>query len=101
MLYRHVNFEETMVHQCADADKYTTARRQEMANVRKHDITGYLSIPVRDYDHPIKPKGKNSTLANTYPVIRHETVHIDFCPFCGVNLDKDEQTGEFLDLKLL
>lgn len=93
MLYRHEDFEETMVHQCADADKYITSRRQEMANVRKHDISAYISVPIRAYDRPDE-KGH-------YPIIGHTSVAITHCPFCGINLDEDEQTGKTLDLKLL
>lgn len=94
MLYRHEDFMETLVHQCADADKYVKARRQELANVRKHDFQGYLSVPVRDH------KGEKDKHGN-YPIVGHETVYITHCPFCGIKLDEDETTGEFLDLKLL
>lgn len=84
MLYRHIDFEETLVHQCADADKYTKAHRQEMANVRRHDVSSYLHVPVyRAYGHT------------------SEDVRIKYCPYCGVELEKDEQTGKFLDLELL
>lgn len=89
MLYPHKDFEETLVHQCADADKYTTAHKQEIANVRIHDITAYLSVPLRDY----KKDG--------YPIIGHTSVAIDYCPYCGVELEKDERANKTLDLKLL
>lgn len=94
MLYRHNDFDETLVHQCADADRYTTAHRQEIANVRVHDITAYLSVPLRDYKTE-KVKGLN------YPIIGHESVRIKHCPYCGVLLESDEQSPDFLDLKLL
>ncbi len=35
MLYRHNDFEETLVHQCAGADKYTAAYRGESENNMK------------------------------------------------------------------
>lgn len=89
MLYRHNNFEETLVHQCADAHKYVKSHLQEMANVRVHDFSAYLSVPVKDY----KQDG--------YPVVAHETVPIKCCPYCGVVLEEDEKTGKTLDLKLL
>lgn len=84
MLYRHKDFEETLVHQCADADKYIKSRRQEIANVRVHDISAYLVVPV-----------KRAYTQTT------ENVRIKYCPFCGVELEKDEQTVEYLDLELL
>ena len=83
MLYRHKDFDETLVHQCADADKYVKSRRQEMANVRVHDISAFLNVPVK--------RAYTQT---------SESVRIKFCPFCGVELEKDEQTGEYLDLEL-
>lgn len=96
MLYRHNDFEETLVHQCSDADRYTKAHKQEMANVRVHDVSAYLSVPIKDYKH-IEQDVKKPR----YPIIGHETVRITHCPYCGVELEKDEQTGKFLDLDLL
>jgi len=84
MLYRHKQFEETLVHQCADANKYIKSRRQEMANVRVHDISAYLVVQIKE--------GYTNAVG---------TVPIKYCPFCGVELEKDEQTGEYLDLELL
>ena len=95
MFYRHKDFGETFVHQCSNAHKYTEAHRREIANVRKHDVAAYLSVPVRTYScHKFKE------LHGYYPVERYEEVRITHCPYCGANLDTDEISGEYLDLKL-
>ena len=94
MLYRHNDFEETLVHQCNDAHRYTMAHRREMANVRKHDVSAYLSVPIRNYKAR-KDEGGN------YPIVGHESVAITHCPYCGINLDEDKITGKVLDIKLL
>ncbi len=92
MLYRHEDFTETLVHQCTDAHKYTAAHKREIANVRRHDVTAYLSIPIRDY--------KKTDEKGRYPIISHTSVSIKYCPYCGVNLETDEISGELLKLKL-
>lgn len=95
MFYKHKDFSETLVHQCADADKQTQDARQKMANVRKHDIAAYLSVPLRDYNCRLE-KAKTGS----YPIKGHEVVAITHCPYCGVNLDTDESTNEELKLAL-
>lgn len=80
MFYRHKDFMESYVHQCADADRYTSEHRAEIAMVRRHDIHHFLVVDVNG---------------------KRDTIHIKYCPYCGVDLDKEESTGEMLKLKLL
>lgn len=94
MLYKHEDFEETLVHQCDNVQRFTMAHRREIANVRRHDVSAYLSVPIRNYKAR-KDEGGN------YPIIGHEQVAIDFCPYCGCNLDTDKISSKPLKIKLL
>ena len=76
MFYRHKDLQEGFVHQCADAYKYNLERRKEIAKIKKHDCITCLKIDNINY------------------------LFIKFCPYCGVELAKDEETQEFLNIKL-
>ncbi len=86
MMYRHNDFMETVVHQCADADKYTTEHRRKIAMVRRHDVSTFIDVVTG-----CKLNGQKT----------YKTIHIKYCPFCGCNLAADEETGKTLNLKLL
>ena len=86
MMYRHINFEESYVHQCADADRYTTEHKREMAQLRRHDCHTFMVIPAS-----VKLNGDTN----------YKIIPVKYCPYCGVDLEKDETTEKFLKLKLL
>lgn len=86
MMYRHNDFMETEVHQCANADKYTTEHKQEIAMVRRHDMSTFIDVLAG-----CKLNGEKT----------YKTIHIKYCPFCGCDLAADESTGKALNLKLL
>lgn len=86
MFYRHNDFAETLVHQCADSEKYTTDHRREIAMVRRHDMNTFIDVLAS-----CKLDGKKV----------YKTIHIKYCPYCGVDLEKDQETGKVLNLKLL
>lgn len=75
MFYRHEDLQEGYVHQCADAYRYNKEHLKEIARVQKHDASTFMRV------------GK-------------EIIPIDYCPYCGVKLSEDEETSEFLKLKL-
>ena len=76
MFYRHNDLSEGYVHQCSDAYKYNKEHLQEIARVQKHDM-------------------------HTHMIIDKKIIYIKHCPYCGVELEKDQTTNEFLNLKLL
>ena len=93
MLYRHKDFQETLVHQCNDADRYTMAHKKEIANIRVHDMSVYLVVPVRDY--------RAKKINGEYPITGYETVTIKHCPYCGCLLERDKVSPDFLKMRLL
>lgn len=74
MFYRHINYQETEVHQCADIDKYTQEHKREIAHVQRHDVHTYFNVGEKN-------------------------IYIKYCPYCGINLNTDESTNEYLKLK--
>ena len=81
MFYYHQNFMETLVHQCADADKKSKWARQRMAAVRRHDTRTYMLVMKNDGDH--------------------EMVDVKFCPFCSARLDDEQIADKPLKLELI
>lgn len=75
MFYRHKDLQEGFVHQCSDAHKYNKEHKKEIARIRKHDTSIFLVVGLH-------------------------LNRIKYCPYCGVELAKDEETQEFLNLKL-
>ena len=70
MLYRHEDYQESYVHVCDDAHKYQRKYIAARPRIVVHDCSGRMTVD-------------------------NKVVHIDFCPFCGKQLDSDERTNEF------
>ena len=69
MLIRDKDSAEGYIHLCADRHKYTKKALAERLQIKLHDITAYTLI-----------EGKNGV----------DMVRIKYCPYCGVEIEKDE-----------
>lgn len=79
---------ETYAHQCAKADTYIADYRKRMALVTMHDGCARLNIYVHE--------GADIT---TYRGREYISQYIEYCPMCGVKLDEDAVTDEWLPKK--
>lgn len=73
MLIRDKDSAEGYIHLCADRHKYTKKALAERLQIKLHDITAYTLI-----------EGKNGV----------DMVRIKYCPYCGVEIEKDEYEKE-------
>lgn len=73
MLIRDKDSAEGYIHLCADRHKYTKNALAERLQIKLHDITAYTLI-----------EGKNGV----------DMVRIKYCPYCGVEIEKDEYEKE-------
>lgn len=76
---------ETYAHQCAKADSYIAEYRKKMALITIHDGCARLDLAV--------PTNSGIT---TYRGREYITEYIEYCPMCGVKLDEDTTTEEWL-----
>ena len=81
MFYRHNDYEETLVHQCADAKQKSKWGRQKMTAVMRHDTRTYMLVMKNDGGH--------------------EMVDVKFCPFCAARLDDEQIADKPLKLELI
>lgn len=65
MLIRDKDSQEGYKHVCADSNKYTEKALRERLPIYLHDITAYT-------------------------LIKGEFIRIKYCPYCGVEVEKDE-----------
>ena len=73
MLIRDKDSAEGYIHVCTDSHKYTKKALAERLQIKLHDITAYTLI-----------EGKNGV----------DMVRIKYCPYCGVEIEKDEYEKE-------
>lgn len=73
MLIRDKDSAEGYIHLCADRHKYTKKALAERLQIKLHDIAAYTLI-----------EGKNGV----------DMVRIKYCPYCGVEIEKDEYEKE-------
>lgn len=73
MLIRDKDSAEGYIHICADRHKYTKKALAERLQIKLHDIAAYTLI-----------EGKNGV----------DMVRIKYCPYCGVEIEKDEYEKE-------
>ena len=73
MLIRDKDSADGYIHLCDDSYKYTRKALAERLQIKLHDITAYTLI-----------EGKNGV----------DMVRIKYCPYCGVEIEKDEYEKE-------
>lgn len=71
MLKKDPNSEEIFIHICPDSYKYRKEALKQRITIYKHDISNFFYR----YD-------ENGKLT---------VEHIDYCPYCGMKLDNDNE----------
>lgn len=76
MLVRDKDSQEGYVHICNDSYKYTKQALKERLQIYVHDVKSYILIETKN---------------------GYELKDIDFCPYCGAEIEKEERKEVFND----